>query len=889
MICEFQLAASDFLTTMKNKVANSGICLASAALPLPGAPVYLDHLELGTAQFLTASRAALNFTAVIVSQAVLQSIGSGPLPSALTQRITGTILIDLSIDSTTGGGPYFKTAYAGVTNVADPAAAGALNAALQAVPGLTQLIPLDTSKIAKALDMVGAVPNVDVARESTGVALGIRLDFAPGPATSGAAMNFHAGFFPVRINPTAGENFAIFLDVEIATSPITKSLLKHVFTGKKHLDSPLVPVWNPSAGGADVGYDFTLRVEDACDLGPFSNDISADVTLNISYRMPTAPTMITNGLVDWDVSDWDVIVCALKTFGIGVILGAFGADVLNPGGEAMAAVELGVVGFVIPIIAASLYTPDLSSSFSSKPQCTIADDQKSFTCTTALPVPQILGPTNLTRLTGTPDGLTFVGHMQVNLVALPIINSIEMRPFTFDIQGNCTNGFRVQEDARATVNFVPQIPGAVMGAVTVCNIGLLDDPKPGAYRITPSLTGATAQFMVEPVGEPAVGCRVLFLSNGGVRILNFGFPPDISPEEASHLGLIAGLEEVNCKKLETGWHGLVGVFDPHWLVDPGDFVFDPAGVVQIWQFVVTELEPSTAITVHTQDGTQIGEAVAESNGAVELTSATPYVARPIGTASLPGLQLRRSSQSSQPGSVFHSQTLLRKQSEIALNSAVQRVGLTVIGGRTAVVVQNVRGEQLAWDITRPAFPTFLGDEGLMRASGYAGPDQSAASGDRVFVVAPGHIEIRDSAGDYVGQIRVPHPTAVFALSCGVAVRDDQGLSVFSYEELSGECEGNAKPVYTLCLEAGVTVCRPPGASARDTLFVGMKGGGEVLSFGNLEEVAVVSRYSSMPWFVGMSRKGNTVARLAPGKGDALEIFDASLTGRFQLASGGGES
>ena len=68
-----------------------------------------------------------------------------------------------------------------------------------------------------------------------------------------------------------------------------------------------------------------------------------------------------------------------------------------------------------------------------------------------------------------------------------------------------------------------------------------------------------------------------------------------------------------------------------------------------------------------------------------------------------------------PGAaVFHRQTLLRKQSEIALAVSADRVGMTLIGGRTAVVVQFAGGEQVVYSLASPAFPRFLGGEGLMR-------------------------------------------------------------------------------------------------------------------------------------------------------------------------------
>jgi hypothetical protein len=880
MICEIQLAASDFLITIKNKVANSGTCLASAALPLPGTDaVYLDHLELGNAVFLSPSRAALDFTAVIVSQATLELIGAGPLPPALTVRVTGTVWLDLSIDTTTGGGPYFKTAYAGVHNVANPVEAAALNTAFLAAPTLTQLVPLDTSKIAKAVDKAGVTPTIGVAREVTGVALAIRLDFAFGPSSMAPWMTFLAGFFPVRINPAAGENFAIFLDVEAATHPITQSLLDHAFQGNTHLDSGLVPVWSPAAGGGDVHYDFTIRVEDACSLGPFSNDISADVSLDISYRMPTAPTLVTNGNLDWDVNDWDVIVCALKTFGIGVILGAFGANLLNPAGEALGAEVLGVVGFFAPIVVASVYTPDLSSSFKNKPSCTQSADQKSFTCTIDLPAPRILGPTNLTRLEGTPDGLTLVGHTRVNLVALPIIDSIQTKPFAFGVHGSCSKGFSIQDQASVAVNFVSQTSGATMGAVTLCNYSILDAAAAGSYTIAPSLVGETTQLIVQAVGAPDVDCRVLFLSNGGARILNFGIPSGLTPEQSRILNIVAGAEEVGCIQLVTGWHGVVGLFDPHWLVDPGDLVVDPQAH-QIWQYAVTELEPGSAITLHTQDGVQIGEAIAGGNGAIELSAATPFQARQAGTASLPGLQLRRAGSSDQPGAVFHRQTLLRKRSEIALAAPAERLGMTLIGGQIAVVVQFAGGEQVVYSLVSPAFPRFLGAEGLMRTSGFAGPDQSATVGDRIFAIAAGRVDISHILGDRMEHIDAHDPSAVFALSDGVAIRDAQGLKVFSLED---DCDDGPELVHTISLESNIQVCRPLGAGARNALFVGTNGCGHVLNFADLDCPETVARYSATPWFVGMDRKGNTAARLVPGKPDVLEIFDASLTNYTQLS------
>jgi len=80
------------------------------------------------------------------------------------------------------------------------------------------------------------------------------------------------------------------------------------------------------------------------------------------------------------------------------------------------------------------------------------------------------------------------------------------------------------------------------------------------------------------------------------------------------------------------------------------------------------------------------------------------------------------------------------------------------------------------------------------------------------------------------------------------------------------------------------VCRPLWAGARNALFVGTNGGGHVLNFADLDCPETVARYSATPWFVGMDRKGNTAARLVPGKPDVLEIFDASLTNYSQLSA-----
>jgi hypothetical protein len=209
--------------------------------------------------------------------------------------------------------------------------------------------------------------------------------------------------------------------------------------------------------------------------------------------------------------------------------------------------------------------------------------------------------------------------------------------------------------------------------------------------------------------------------------------------------------------------------------------------------------------------------------------------------------------------------------------------LTTIGGRAAVLVRGAGGELAAYRIAQPAFPQFLGGEGLVQASGYAGLDQSAAYGDVVFGIADGRVEIRGSSAREVRHIDAPNPAAVFALSGGLAVRDSRGLSLFSLEHA-----GSPRPVGTISLAAGVPVCRAVGAIGRDALFVGTPGGGgEILSFGNLEKPTALARHASRPWFVGAARMGNTVARPARGRGDILEIFDASRSGYFQLTGSAG--
>src|SRR3989304_2612405 len=269
MLTEIQFSASDFLTQVKSNLSNAAICLSKQALPLPGPdPLYLDHLELGVPQFGGPARFSRGVTFVIASQAALEA--AGPAPAAAYRRETGTMLFDLAID-TGQTGTFFRTSFADEEGGPDATMRGVLKSLLATSPDTTRRRQLSATALATALGLPPTGFRAGVARENSGAAVSIRVDFAI-PPNEAAWTAFRLGSFPVRINPAGGENFAIFMDTEVITTPIVTGLAK-AFTGETRLEATLIPMWARAIGGADVSLSFRVREVDACSLAPLGHHI----------------------------------------------------------------------------------------------------------------------------------------------------------------------------------------------------------------------------------------------------------------------------------------------------------------------------------------------------------------------------------------------------------------------------------------------------------------------------------------------------------------------------------------------------------------------------------------------------------------------------------------
>src|SRR4029077_1978568 len=77
-----------------------------------------------------------------------------------------------------------------------------------------------------------------------------------------------------------------------------------------------------------------------------------------------------------------------------------------------------------------------------------------------------------------------------------------------------------------------------------------------------------------------------------------------------------------CEQQQTGWLGIPGVFDPHWLIDP-----EPIWA-QLVEVVATGLPEGETVTVRGAGAHVIGELFVDGSGAVETGAFLEAADRP---------------------------------------------------------------------------------------------------------------------------------------------------------------------------------------------------------------------------------------------------------------------
>lgn len=554
---ELQLPASNVLPLVLDRARASIGCFPQ--FQVSGTDFLVDHVTFPSPATLQRSAAATPVTinpsltflghplqVVVPAQVFLKPVATANDPSVpqsggmIAQSVS--LFLDLSASSSGGVDQLCAT-----PSAIEPALPGVL-AAIQSQVG-TPCFPMKLGGLDAVLDGKATRTAVGVSANAALDTLAIRLEFdhpTPDLATWKAFIDQGA----LSAAP-ANLGFAAIFDEGLLSRVMKKRFEENLTDPAMTVESPGLSASFPLPGVPDlhIGFDAQLSVP-ICVNTIGAHPVSIDMFFGLS---PGGDAVTVNGSVDWDLVDSDVFLCGL---------------LLGGGDPAVIAAVAIVAGQLGGIPGKSLPT-----------QCQKIDD-KSFSCAFPVSLPSLeaggasLQHTELaaTSLTSFAGGLVIGGTSTLlGTPTAPPQVTIDDTDIAYGIYGGCnslhigTEGTFSASGKGTVCNAPMAIAGDLLGVFGISGLsGLTSAPWSRTVKFGEYLSAAQLQsYFAQPYAA-----KVTVLTSGGTRTVALGpaVAPSAQEQFATGIGLVAA--KASCMKLETGWFGIPGKFDPHWLVDP---------------------------------------------------------------------------------------------------------------------------------------------------------------------------------------------------------------------------------------------------------------------------------------------------------------------------------
>jgi len=633
LLIEFQMEASSPARAIRFRLEDARRPIRdSIANPAGGHnPFYVDHWTLGDTTFAMtkdvndylplAGKLGTRLPILQCTQKIhlfltgleaLKEKNQHPIPTLGFIPDEVTIVFDLIADLDHDGNPGLNVTLRSVTSAL---------AGVQTGFEFQERIPFDLSNLPKVNqnDPTPPVLNLGAAVSLAGDLLALRIEVNEQASDAESAwQSFMDGDLTNRL---LGDRWSIFMDKRLLTSPLEKTLASQLADDDGYRDSgefwleggPHVR-WSPLGDAPRVIATFNGELVDGCAaiFGPV--DMNIDATIDVRITLPKANQIHVEATLSVSLDAWEQFWCSFS-------------EAVDPIGSALqssnasnAKYFFGAIG--ISILLGPVWMFDFMTILFSNPLKLAGDkipdipgfkkvDDDRWVMDTELHPPDAAIVTNMrvTKVTAQADGLVFSGSFDhVSEMADPVLR----------IEPWADHEFTWQND-HPCVESIPLLKVKVPFAGTTGRL-LVAPPEffshNAAYEVLVDQwdeQGITLELWVRDGGGSGSAVEVLLLTTGGARYLTIGVPSRLTPfaSDADATGYAENLLAVratNCYLATSIW-GKLGVFNPHWTVDPG-----PEGVGErIWTVVVNGLTPETAVTIHDSAGAVLAQSLHEQS------------------------------------------------------------------------------------------------------------------------------------------------------------------------------------------------------------------------------------------------------------------------------------
>ncbi|WP_035060710.1 hypothetical protein [Andreprevotia chitinilytica] len=929
MIVEMQLKSEPIKRMVRNAVKAARICTTESQ-----AGYYLDHISVGQPTLSASDATSLlagtggfqtktlqihqPADAFLVQLTDLQNTPDfAPVdPAHLTAASVDIVMaVTLSIHPSgpKKGQPRFSVALVGVngTNTFGNILAPQLQGQVQ----FNQGADLDLAALT-ALTQTAPKPiiNCGVAASSDGSHMSLRFEMGDTPILSAADWTaFMAGGISDRLGAL---DWSIFVDAQSLDDALASQMNNAIKGTFDQINSGPTATWEPigpTPGFAMQHVEADATIFNACTglFGPV--DMSFTLDLDLTITLPQPNVIRVDAAVDWHGNKWTEFWCAFSEIVAGPALFALFPDQGHSWvGGVMAFNPLGPIGNLALVIWAfnsdtvtGLVLPPISGF--TKIDDTHYRSETVFTAPAGLPVTGM----KLTSINGSADGIVLGGTLD------PVI---ELNDPVLSIKSWSDTGFgwvnpdpcnQFGQQLQAQILF-DESPYYLFMCPPVFLSG--DDPANEYANSIAEWDQKGIEFVlntINPGFAPGYDCKVLLLTTGGARYIRLTKPaslqPFASPEDQLkyELGVIA-FRATNCYKATSIW-GSLGMYNPHWSVDPEVVIGQPAEQVEHgWSFAVAGLEAGEHVAIVDGAGTTLVTGIASPQGVMTLDALTKPVA--FGSTELSvqrggkGMSADEYNQRlkalmngpalENKGTFAHRQTLLNRVGSVTLPAAL--TAQAIIGTAKAPQLVTIAGGVLRrHDLHVPARPRQLeernvpGLHGVVQSRGQllgfgdfglanlAKVDiapiwrtpviDAVAIGDRIIVLDRQGITVLDETATVL--TRAPLEGGQSLTASGRFIVVGLGNSVVAFERRRGD---RFDRFGSLAIDASGGVAPAEALGARGAVYVrGDKSSALVTltAKGSLQQTAT---YPGHPWFAGSAADGTLLARRS-ATGTAAEI------------------
>ncbi len=668
---------------------------------------YVDHADVISVTVTVDPNAGVALVdapvnVFIVNMASLLASVNGTPPGALSPFGQGNVMLRLSVTGTV------LSLACDTVVLPDLSSFGVPTALLNVVEGqIKTAIGTKTFDLAPAFSQLGLPnPTSSLIEGTTKNSLVIRFD-----PPAGAPIDHLQG----------GQDWCLFLDADTMKTIVLNKLSKPLSTISASLTGVATSVvWAPSGSAPHVDVKVTGNY-------PIPDPFPAakvELDLSIDFKLQSAPKALEE-IVDWNLS-----------------------------------VDFPPFGDFIATIIASSINPALFGGTVIGP--------RAFSLSQILPVLRLGSATfSYASVTGLSDGMILGGPITGIPVASTNITTYIVDGFASQlvVVTDCLSGGKVSSPVTlASVSAVTS-SAIFVDAGKLCSVDILSPPTSSidlnAYLATSPAAGSVTNAVNINLGLPGLASvavfqiglpvRILVNTARGVRVVDFGLPPDPKLDSSGNPTNYKIIEIWDCPGNLARWSQVFPFFNPKWGVDPPESWVDNMEEVATFGSSLIEingLQPGELITFNQPVDGGLAVFSANQSGRVTVPAVLPVRSfdasailsrvnrEPLGGTGQTTLLFERIATLNTPGALSH-QLLVDGDTAVITSSFIGRTESTQID--SLGIVRNLRQQQPA------------GGASVGRQSGTA-----AGTGKQVdpqFAI-PGVLRIRSVPGFEQGRISI---------------------------------------------------------------------------------------------------------------------------------------